>query len=365
MLPFRRNLRLPFPGSCKQALRATRGLALPVPACLCLYLNQLMTTGVGATGSPMDRRDERVSHYWPLNQLRRLQAAQASDPVTIFGALRSRWTIYLMEGAELGFFMLSAATFGTLLFHPGSPIVRVAPSLAGRRTLMGIAMALTAIAVIHSPFGKRSGAHFNPAITITYYWLGKVRTWDAVFYVVAQFVGGLAGMLVAVLVLGRFLADPSVRYIVTVPGTHGVFAAFVAELLMAALLMTVVLRASNHPRWAPYTGYAVGLMVVLYIAFFSPFSGFSINPARTASSGFVARIWTAMWVYFTAPLLGMIAAAEFYLRGFGGKQVYCAKLLHATDYPCPFYCRFAEMFRSGNPTALPASGSPDPKGSCE
>jgi aquaporin Z len=192
-----------------------------------------------------------VSHYWPLDQLRRLQAARASDPVTFFGALRSRWPVYLMEAAELGFFMLSAATFGTLLFHPNSPIVRVAPSVTGRRILMGIAMALTAIAVIHSPFGKRSGAHFNPAITITYFWLGKVRIWDAVFYVVAQFVGGLAGMLVAVLVLGRYLADPSVQYIVTVPGAHGVFVAFVAELLMAALLMTIVLRASNHPRWAP------------------------------------------------------------------------------------------------------------------
>jgi aquaporin Z len=258
-------------------------------------------------------------------------------------ALRTHWDVYLMEAAELGFFMLAACTFATLIFVPQSPVGRLLPDLNLKRIAMGIAMAATAIIIIHSPFGKRSGAHFNPAVTITYYWIRKISGWDAFFYVVAHFLGGLAGMLTANAMFGRYLADPAVRYIVTVPGAHGVLAAFVAEFLMAVLLMTIVLRSSNHPRWAPYTGYLVGLLVVLYIALFSAISGFSINPARTVSAGFVARIWTGVWIYFTAPLMGMVVAAEFYLRRFGLDRIYCAKLLHTSDVPCPFYCRFVEM----------------------
>lgn len=264
-------------------------------------------------------------------------------PVAMRIALRTHWDVYLMEAAELGFFMFAACTFATLIFVPQSRLGQWLPDPDLKRIAMGIAMAATAILIIHSPFGKRSGAHFNPAVTITYYWIRKISGWDAFFYVVAHFLGGLAGMLTANALFGRYLADPAVRYIVTVPGPHGVLAAFVAEFIMSVVLMTIILRSSNHPRWAPYTGYLVGLLMIVYIVLFSAISGFSINPARTVSAGFVARIWTGVWIYFTAPLMGMVAAAEFYLRGFGLDRIYCAKLLHTSDVPCPFYCRFVEM----------------------
>ncbi|MGB8537781.1 MAG: aquaporin [Acidobacteriaceae bacterium] len=258
-------------------------------------------------------------------------------------ALHAHWREYLMEACELAVFMVSACGFGTLLFHPDSPVVQVFPSIFLRRVLMGIAMAATSILIIRSPFGRQSGAHFNPAITLTFFWLGKVRGWDAVFYVIAQFAGGLAGVLVAAQLLGHTLAHPAVRYVVTVPGTRGMATAFIAELAMATILMSVVLKTSNNRRLAPYTSYFVGVLVVLYIVFFSSISGFSINPARTASSGVVAGIWTGVWIYLTAPLLGMIVAAELYLRNYGIERVYCAKLHHDGDQPCPFVCRFMAL----------------------
>ena len=102
---------------------------------------------------------------------------------------------------------------------------------------MGAAMGGTAVMIIHSPMGKRSGAHFNPAITLTYLWLGKIGAWDAVGYVVGQFAGGVAGVGLVKLVMGRALAQPSVDYAVTVPGIGGTAGAFGAELFMASLLM--------------------------------------------------------------------------------------------------------------------------------
>ena len=87
--------------------------------------------------------------------------------------LKNHWPEYLIEGACLGVFMISAFTFGTILEHPASPLHRVLPHPLLRRFLMGLAMGATAIAIIYSPWGKRSGAHINPSTTLTFFRLGK------------------------------------------------------------------------------------------------------------------------------------------------------------------------------------------------
>jgi len=117
-------------------------------------------------------------------------------------ALKKHWPEYLMEAAGLGIFMVSASVFTILLYHPASPALRVLPEEFPRRVLMGLAMGLTAIGIIYSPWGKQSGAHLNPAVTLTFFRLGKVAPWDAVFYVVAQFAGGVAGVALVAAVLG-------------------------------------------------------------------------------------------------------------------------------------------------------------------
>jgi aquaporin Z len=226
-------------------------------------------------------------------------------------ALHAHWPLYLYEAAELAAFMVSACLFTILLFHPAvTPIHN--PALA--RTLMGVAMGLTAIAIIKSPWGVRSGAHFNPAITLTFYRLGKIGPYDTCFYVIAHFVGAIAGVGAAALIAPVYIAAPQVNYAVTVPGPAGTLAAFAAETFMAALLLAVVLITSNHPRLAPYTTYLMGVLIATYVLFFAPISGYSINPARTVGSAVFAHLYTALWIYFAAPLLGMLTAAESYLR---------------------------------------------------
>jgi aquaporin Z len=226
-------------------------------------------------------------------------------------ALRADWPLYLFEAAELAAFMISACAFTVLLFDPAITPIR---NLWLARACMGIAMGLTAIAIIRSPWGKRSGAHFNPAITLTFYRLGKIGPYDAVFYVAAHFAGAIAGVAIAALLLGPRIALPQVNYAVTVPGLGGAPAAFAAEAFMAALLLSVVLITSNRPGLAPYTTWCMGILIASYILFFAPISGFSINPARTVGSAVFAHLWTAIWLYFAAPILGMFAAAEAYIR---------------------------------------------------
>jgi aquaporin Z len=129
-------------------------------------------------------------------------------PAMPLEALRVHWFLYVYEGAELAWFMVAACVCTVILFGASSPVVREVPNAALRRVIMGVAMGVTAVMIIHSPMGKRSGAHFNPAITLTYLRLGKIAVWDAVFYVVGQFVGSVAGVGVSALLLRRWLAQP-------------------------------------------------------------------------------------------------------------------------------------------------------------
>ena len=256
-------------------------------------------------------------------------------------AVREHWPEYLCEALELGLFMISAGLFTILLEHPTSPVRHAIDDPFLRRMLIGIAMGGTAIAIVFSPFGKRSGAHFNPAVTLTFWRLGKVKGSDAFFYIVAQFIGGIAGLAAVAFFLREALAHPAVNFVATLPGSHGVAIAFFAELLIAFVLMSVVLRVSNTPGLARFTGIFAGCLVATYVTFEAPFSGMSMNPARTFGSAFAGHLWTALWIYFVAPVLAMQLAAAVYLLG--QRTIYCAKFHHHNGERCIFNCRFAEL----------------------
>jgi aquaporin Z len=256
----------------------------------------------------------------------------------VTGRLRRHWREYASESLGLGIFMLSACAFGVLLFHPGSDLVRSIPSPLERRALMGLAMGATALVNIHSPWGKRSGSHLNPAVTLTFTRLGKVDPRDAAWYVGAQFAGGIGGTALAAALLPRWIAHPEVNYVVTVPGMAGRLAAFGAEALISALLMLAVLTFAGSERLRHLTGLAAATLIALYITVEAPVSGMSMNPARTLGSALVAREWTGLWIYFTAPLAGMLLGAALHRR-VARQAAFCAKLDHDARVPCLF-CRF-------------------------
>jgi aquaporin Z len=156
----------------------------------------------------------------------------------------------------------------------------------------------------------------------------------------SQFVGGVLGTLVAFLALGRTLAHREVNFAITRPGMQGEAAAFLAEVFITFLLMTVILNVSNSRNYARFTGLAAGTMVMLFITFEAPFSGMSMNPARSFASDFVGMQWQSIWIYFTAPLIGMLAAAEVFVRTRGLHSVICAKLNHSGNARCIFRCGY-------------------------
>ncbi|NJR61429.1 MAG: aquaporin family protein [Cyanobacteria bacterium CRU_2_1] len=260
-------------------------------------------------------------------------------------SLRRHYPEYLMEAAGLGLFMLSAAIVTALLEHPASSIRQTISDPVLRRFIIGVAMGLTAIALIYSPWGKQSGAHLNPVVTLAFFRLGKIRLSDALFYIISQFTGGLLGILLASRILREAIVHPSVNYVVTIPGSRGAMVAFLAEITISFGLMITILIVSNTASLSRFTGIFAGVLVATYITLEAPLSGMSMNPARTLASAIPAENWTAIWIYFTAPLLGMLMAAEVYLRLRDRTAVRCAKLHHHNHKRCIFHCGYRSQSR--------------------
>jgi aquaporin Z len=269
--------------------------------------------------------------------VRGLRSEPGTRPVERLSvALNLHWPEYAMEAALLGFFMVSACVFTVILQFPESPVRQTISSPALRRALNGVAMGITAIALIYSPWGQRSGAHINPSITLTFLRLGKIRAVDAAFYFLFQFSGAVIGVFVAAAALGSRIADPAVQYAATYPGPAGPLVASLGEFVISFLQMTIVLFFSNHLRFHRFTGLVAGAMVALYISIESPHSGMSMNPARTFGSAVPSGIWHGFLIYLLVPPAAMLAAAQAFMWWRGKSAVRCCKLDHTPARDCIF-----------------------------
>jgi len=269
---------------------------------------------------------------------------------TLTQSLRGHWPEYLIEAWALGTFMVAAGLTATLLGSPASPVSRALPEPMLRNVVAGVAMGLTAIAIIHSPWGKRSGAHMNPAVTLAFLRLGKVHGWDALFFIIAQVAGGTLGVLLVAALFGGLFTDPPVSYAATLPGPAGPRIAFVAELAISCGLMLTVLLLSASARLAPFTGVAAGCLVAAYISFEAPLSGMSMNPARTFASAAPGMLWQHFWIYLTAPVLGMLIGAQLFLAVRGTPRTGCAKLLHPAEARC-IHCGYEPVHGAADEVA--------------
>jgi aquaporin Z len=245
--------------------------------------------------------------------------------------------------------MISAGVVTTVLEYRGSTLHGLLPDAGTRRALIGIAMGLTAVGLIYSPWGRRSGAHMNPAVTLAFLSLGKIARWDAIFYVLCQIGGGLLGVLAVRAALGAAFTDPPVSWVATVPGERGVAVAVVAEFAISFALLLTLLCVSTSRRWSGLSGIVAGLFVAGYIAFEAPLSGMSMNPARTLASALPSGIFNSLWLYMTAPIAAMGLAARVFAGREGGRAALCARLQpHSTLWRC-IHCGHARLDSAAEP----------------
>ncbi len=171
------------------------------------------------------------------------------------------------------------------------------------------------IALVVHVCGKRSGAHINPSVTLSFLRIGKIRIWDTAFYILAQFGGATLAALLMTWTLGELYKHPSIHYVTTTSGNgaNAVEKAFAAEFIISFVLMFVVLIAVNSKPLEKYAGLLAGLLFGIFLIVETPYSGMSLNPARSFGSAFAAGEWMDLWIYFTAPVLATLSAAEMFL----------------------------------------------------
>jgi len=175
----------------------------------------------------------------------------------------------------------------------------------------------------------------NPSVTLSFLSLGRISRRDALFYIGAQFFGGALGVGLASLLLGSRISHPAVTYAVTKPGAAGTAIALAAEFVISFVLLSAVLHSNAHSQLMRFTGLIAGTLVCFYIIIEAPFSGMSMNPARSFASAVWPRFWAGQWIYFVAPPFAMLLAAQLFKRNSRGHQG-CAKLAHDPKYSCIF-----------------------------
>jgi len=232
--------------------------------------------------------------------------------MNLFYSFHKNWRTYLIEAWALGIFMISASFFVILTENPALPVRSFIESAILRRLIVGFAMGFTAIFLIYSKWGKRSGAHMNPGVTLTFLMLHRISSVDAFWYMIFQFLGGFLGVAIFKWFFYGYISDPLVNYVITIPGSQGNWVAFGTEFFLSLIIILIVLFSSNSKKIASFTGVFVGIFLTLAITFTAPLSGMSINPARTVASSINANVWQGWWIYFLAPLSAMLFGGYLY-----------------------------------------------------
>ena len=228
-------------------------------------------------------------------------------------SFRRNWPHYLAEAAGLAFFMFGASLVTVQCRYPDAWMHKIMAPPFAHQVALGVLMGFVVLAIVYSPWGKKSGAHINPAVTLVMWRLGKIGTTDAIFYIVFQFIGGALAIQLMGLLLGESFRHISINYVATVPGAAGPLGAFIAEWIISFVLMLVLLWALNDKKREKIVGALVALLIAFYLIAEEPYSGMSLNPARSFASALAAREWKDLWIYFVAPITATLAAAQLFL----------------------------------------------------
>lgn len=218
-----------------------------------------------------------------------------------------------------------------LFESPDSPLRGDLPGWA-RLVVIGACFGLLAAAVAISPVGRRSGAHRNPAVTLGFVLRGQTSPRDLLGFAAGQTAGALTGAAGFAAVWATWAPTVSTARTQPQAGLPGWAVVGIEAALTCGLLLTVftMVSSARTARWTPLvvTGVLAGL-----ICAGAPYTGASMNPARTLGPDVVTSLFPAIWAYLIGPPIGAaIAVGVFALFG-RERPTLTAKLFHDPRYP--------------------------------
>ncbi|XP_010440890.1 PREDICTED: putative aquaporin NIP4-1 [Camelina sativa] len=205
----------------------------------------------------------------------------------------------------------------------------------GTVTFPGICVTwgLIVMVMIYST-GHISGAHFNPAVTVTFAIFRRFPWYQVPLYIGAQF----AGSLLASLTLRLMFKVTPEAFFGTTPADSPA-RALVAEIIILFLLMFVISGvATDNRAVGELAGIAVGMTIMLNVFVAGPVSGASMNPARSLGPALVMGVYKHIWVYIVGPVLGVMSGGFVY------------NLIRFTDKPLRELTKSGSFLRSISPS---------------
>jgi MIP family channel proteins len=216
-------------------------------------------------------------------------------------SVRFDWRRYAAE---------ALGTFALVAVGPGAVMVAASTQAFGHT---GVALAFgLVIAFVVAATGHLGGAHINPAVTIAFWSVRRFPGRDVLPYIIAQCIGAAAASFAL-----RWILGPVGGLGATAPALS-IARAFAVECGYSALLAFVIMGVATDERSpAGVAPFALGATVFAGALVTGPLTGGSFNPARSLGPALAGGGWTAHWLYWVAPITGMIVAMHLYavLRG--------------------------------------------------
>ncbi len=234
----------------------------------------------------------------------------------------------------MGLVVFTGLSVVVLDFGTGSPVATVIPDPGWRLLLTGVLFAATGSLFALTPPGRLSGAHLNPALTFGFWLTGHVRSVDLLGYSAAQTAGAATGAALVRLAWGDRAASVHYGQTLLAPGLPP-WTAVLIEALMTALLMGMIFFCTSKRSITRWTPLAVWALVAVLVWRGAPYTGTSLNPARSFGPDLVSGSFANFWVYVAGPLIGAATAAAA-VRAFPQFHPLTAKLFHDSSYRSPF-----------------------------
>ncbi|MFF3000099.1 aquaporin [Streptomyces sp. NPDC057950] len=219
-----------------------------------------------------------------------------------------RWPAWTAEFAATAVLLFAMATLFRWLADPASPLAQAVPAGGGRVVVGGIVSGGSVGLLIASPFGRRSGAHMNPAVSVAFWLMGALPGRDLAGYAAAQLGGSVVGVVAGRVVWGAALAKPEAGF-AAVRAAEGIPAVvvFAAEAAATAVLLAAVTFVSARPGPSWRVPVVAGAAVTVLIWLTGGWAGGSFNPARQFGPQLLSGDTRWLWVYALAPLAAAVA----------------------------------------------------------